>query len=252
MLETDRVKVFRLEGFQSTLPAQSKENAFPVHQFMANVYLWMTIGLLVSCITGFTVSNQPQLANLFQDKHYLLMFVFMLQMGVIQSIERVIKKLDPWALIAAFLGYSVVTGFTFSYAFMAYNLSSLLSVFFVTSMMFVVMAVIGYTVKKDVKALGTFAVMGGTGMCLLLVVSMVLHSQMIQQVASLVALLMIIGMTTTQVQRIKERAETALADNPTDTSMHQKQVIFSALTLYMGYMGMFQFLLRLVGLSKQH
>ena len=142
-----------------------------------------------------------------------------------------------------FILYSVVNGATLSVIFMVYALTSIANVFFITAGTFAVMAFIGYTTKKDLTSLGRMLFMGLIGIIIATVVNIFLGSSMLNMIVSYVGILVFIGLTAYDSQKIKRLLYTA---DSTDESA-QKIALLGSLTLYLDFINLFLMLLRIFG-----
>ena len=133
-------------------------------------------------------------------------------------------------------------GLSMSYIFAVYSSESIARVFFVTAGMFAATSIYGYTTKKDLAAMGSFLFMGLIGLIIAMVVNIFLQSTMMQFVISGVGVLIFTGLTAWDTQRIKE---TYHASHGSETLT--KMATMGALSLYLDFINLFQFLLQIMG-----
>ena len=145
----------------------------------------------------------------------------------------------------AFWLFAGVMGLSLSTIFLRYSGASIAQAFFATSAAFAGLSLYGYTTKRDLTALGTFLIMGVVGLIVAMVLNIFLHSGPLDLVISLLGVLIFAGLTSYHTQRTK-----SLYAHVAGTDAEQRVVIFSALQLYLDFINMFLFLLRLFGSSR--
>jgi hypothetical protein len=153
-----------------------------------------------------------------------------------------INRLSTFALQACFWGFATVMGLSMSTIFLVYTGTSIAQTFFATAAAFMGLSLWGYTTKKDLSGMGTFLIMGLVGLIVAMVINIFLQSGTMALVISAVGVLIFAGLTAYDTQRIKSMyAYVAGSD------MVGKTVIMGALSLYLDFVNMFQFLLSFMG-----
>lgn len=230
-------KLYRMinekEGFVSL--------AFPA--LMRKVYVWMTLALVITGLTAYGIANSPGLFYAIVSNHFLFWGLVIGEFALVLGINSAIHRLSITTATLLFILYSVVNGATLSVIFMVYALTSIANVFFITAGTFAVMAFIGYTTKKDLTSLGRMLFMGLIGIILATVVNIFLGSSMLNMIVSYVGILVFIGLTAYDSQKIKRLLYTA---DSTDESA-QKIALLGSLTLYLDFINLFLMLLRIFG-----
>ena len=125
----------------------SMSAAFPI--LMRKVYVWMTLALVITGVTAYGVATSPGLMMAIATNKLLFWGLIIAEFGLVVAISAAINKLSLTTATLLFVLYSVINGATLSFIFAIYTMSSIASVFFITAGTFAVMAVIGYTTKKD-------------------------------------------------------------------------------------------------------
>ena len=148
--------------------------------------------------------------------------------------------------IISFLLYSFINGLTMSTIFIVYTLSSISSVFFITAGMFGVMALYGYTTKKDLSKLGSILLMGLFGIIIAGIVNIFWLNDTFSFIVSVIGIIVFVGLTAYDVQKIKVMAGSLEGDNDFTT----KIAIIGALTLYLDFINLFLKLLSIFGKSR--
>ena len=210
---------------------------------MRKVYVWMTLALVITGLTAYGIANSPGLFYAIVSNHFLFWGLVIGEFALVLGINSAIHRLSITTATLLFILYSVVNGATLSVIFMVYALTSIANVFFITAGTFAVMAFIGYTTKKDLTSLGRMLFMGLIGIIIATVVNIFLGSSMLNMIVSYVGILVFIGLTAYDSQKIKRLLYTA---DSTDESA-QKIALLGSLTLYLDFINLFLMLLRIFG-----
>lgn len=211
--------------------------------FIQRVFAWMSGGLLLTAGTAAAVSSSFDLAvALFTGPLRLVIMFAPLAMVIFLSAR--IHAMKATTAITTFLVYSVVMGLSLSYIFLVYDLGSITSTFISAAAMFAGMAFYGYTTKRDLTGVGSFMMMGLFGIIITSLINVFfLESSFLQMGISVLGVIIFAGLTAWDMQRIKEWyvAEYDGAESGT------KAAIIGALELYLDFVNIFLFLLRLFG-----
>ena len=159
------------------------------------------------------------------------------------AIYGAIGRLSATAATLLFVLYSIVNGATLSVIFLAYTMTSIASVFFITAGTFAVMAFIGYTTKTDLTSFGKMLMMGLIGIILATVVNIFIGSSMLNMIVSYVGVVVFVGLTACDSQKIKNLLYQV--DNMSEEA--QKLALLGSLTLYLDFINLFLMLLRIFG-----
>ena len=212
-----------------------------VTAFLSKVYGWMFLGLLVTAGTAVTVASSPALIKtLILNRGLLLLMVFA-QLGLVIYLSVRVNKMAPAMAAGLFLVYSALVGVTTSSIFMVYTGASIVSAFVIAGGMFGAMAVFGSLTKRSLAGVGQFMFMGLIGLVIASIVNIFLFSDMLSFVISVVGVLVFTGLTAWDAQRLKQMA-VALPDGRTGT-----YAVVGALSLYLDFINLFFFILRLTG-----
>jgi FtsH-binding integral membrane protein len=144
---------------------------------------------------------------------------------------------------ALFYAYAIMNGLTLSVVFLVYTRSSISTVFFITAGTFAAMSIYGYTTKRDLTSVGHFMMMGLFGLIIASVVNMWLRSPQMYWVTSCVGVIVFVGLTAYDTQKIKQLNVIGNAGTDED----HKEAIHGALVLYLDFVNLFLYLLRLLG-----
>lgn len=211
-------------------------------EVMNKVFMWMTLGLaLTGSIAMYIASNEVIINSLVGGPMFVL---FLVQLGLVFWLSARVMKMDPVTAILVFLGYSALMGLTLAPIFLIYTSASIGMTFIVTSGTFGVMATVGMVTKRDLTKMGSLLFMALIGLIIASVVNMFLGSGLMDLVISVAGVLIFVGLTAYDAQKIKEMSfQVQHADGDVQTRV----AILGALTLYLDFINLFLFLLRFLG-----
>ena len=175
--------------------------AFPA--LMRKVYVWMTLALVITGFTAFGIAENPGLVYTIVTNRLLFWGLVIGEFALVMAIYSAIGRLSATAATLLFVLYSIVNGATLSVIFLAYTMTSIASVFFITAGTFAVMAFIGYTTKTDLTSFGKMLMMGLIGIILATVVNIFIGSSMLNMIVSYVGVVVFVGLTAYDSQKIK-------------------------------------------------
>lgn len=210
------------------------------NKIFSKVYGWMFIGLLISFITGYYVSTQPNIIyNLFSKGMFFILVL--VEIGLCIWLSAGIRKMQTSTAKILFGLYSFVTGLTFSTIFVAYRIDSIIMVFGITALTFAIMALIGTFTKIDLTKLGTILFMGLLGIIIASIINIFIGSQTLDLGIIIIGIVIFTLYIAYDVQKVKYIAQTLEED---------KAAIICAFELYLDFINLFIKLLRLFGKSK--
>lgn len=215
--------------------------AFPA--LMRKVYVWMTLALVITGFTAFGIAENPGLVYTIVTNRLLFWGLVIGEFALVMAIYGAIGRLSATAATLLFVLYSIVNGATLSVIFLAYTMTSIASVFFITAGTFAVMAFIGYTTKTDLTSFGKMLMMGLIGIILATVVNIFIGSSMLNMIVSYVGVVVFVGLTAYDSQKIKNLLYQV--DNMSEEA--QKLPLLGSLTLYLDFINLFLMLLRIFG-----
>ncbi len=207
------------------------------------VYNIMAIGLVVTGFVAFMTYSTPALFQLIHGT-FLGLIVSFAPLGFIffGFTPARIQRLSSSQLNMLFYGFSAVFGLSLSYIFAAYSGVSVARVFFITAGMFAGTSIYGYTTKRDLSGMGSFLIMGVIGLLIAMVVNIFLQSTMLQFLISAIGVLVYTGLIAFDTQNIKATYNAGHGSEATS-----KMATMSALSLYINFIMLFQFLLSFMG-----
>lgn len=211
---------------------------------MRRVYFKMFLAMIVTALTSvFVAGNEAILTMIFSNRMAPIVLL-VLQVGVVLVLSGRIHKLSTGAASLLFYLYSVLTGVTLSVILLVYTASSIAQTFFITAGVFAAMSVYGYFTGNDLSRFGSIMFMALIGLIVCSVVNIFLKSSTMDWIISFAGVLIFIGLTAWDTQKIKQM--TAYAD----ASMAGKIATIGALNLYLDFVNLFLYLLRFFGDSR--
>ena len=212
-------------------------------RFMVRVYNWMTAGLAITGFMAFYVSNNETIMSIIFGNPIMPIVLMIAQIGLVFWLASRVMQMSVSLATGVFMLYAGLTGITFSFIFVVYTSASITSTFLVTAGTFGAMSLYGYTTKKDLTSWGSFLFMGLIGIIIASVVNMFMQSTMMHMIITYAGVLIFVGLTAYDTQKIKEM--NILGNEGTDEDT--KEAIRGALTLYLDFINLFLMLLRLMG-----
>jgi len=162
--------------------------------------------------------------------------------GLVMLISFMIDRLSPALAFGLFMLYAALLGVMLSTIFIQYTGTSITRVFFISAASFGALSLYGYTTKRDLSPIGAFLIMGLIGLFIAMIVNMFWQNGMMAFIISVVGVLIFAGLTAWDTQKIKE-----MYDVNDDGTVTSRKAIMGALTLYLDFINLFLFMLRLIG-----
>lgn len=220
---------------------------------LRSVFSWMTLALVMTTISSMLFAFVPELLQMLLVESEtgglkLSIFAWVVMfapLGFVLLMSFGFNRLSYPLLITLFLAYSAVNGISLSFIFMIYELGSILNVFLSCVALFAVMAIAGYTTKTDLTKLGSLLMIGLVGIIIASLINMFMHSEKMDYICSILGVVIFTGLTAYDVQKIKNMA----AEDDGSVSF-RKLSVMGALTLYLDFINLFLYLLRLFAGKK--
>lgn len=207
---------------------------------LTKVFGWMFLGLLITFITGYTVSFNANIPSNIYGKYYILFVIVQLVVAFI--LHHRITKLSVATATCLYLFYAFLTGLTFSFIFVAYELSTIIYVFLATSLIFGIFALIGRITKIDLSKISTYLMMMLIGIIVLEIINIFLANNTINMLLSIVGIVVFVGFIAYDVQKISRNEELYIKN--------RNYAIIGAFSLYIDFINIFIDLLNLFGSSR--
>lgn len=221
-----------------SFPTQSRVNLQPV---MRQVYVWMGLGTLLTALMAFLTVSTP-LLNLALNP-VALIIAMVAELGLVMGMSFGINRLSAATATLLFFVYAALNGFTLSIVLLAYSGATVTTAFVATAALFGAMSIIGYTTKVDLTKMGTYLMMGLIGLLIAMVVNIFVGSGPLDMIISIIGVLIFTGLTAYDTQRIGQMAASVSSDGEGVAKLG----IYGALRLYLDFINMFLFMLRLMG-----
>ena len=216
-------------------------------KLMRNVYVWMTLAMAVTGVVAFFTASSPAMITAILGNNLLFYGLMIAELVLVFLISARLDKYSFNTSAILFVVYSVINGLTLSIIFLAYTMSSIASTFFVTAGMFAVMALIGSFTKRDLSFIGRFALMALIGLLIAGLVQIFWHNETFNLAVSAVGVLIFSGLTAYDAQKIKRMLGNFESE---EDESAQKIALVGALSLYLDFINMFLYLLRLLGTRR--
>jgi len=215
-----------------------------IRPLMRQVYLWMATGLLVTAAVSVGVASTPAIQEVVYNPAVLIGAIIA-ELALVIALSWGLRRMSPGLAITMFFVYAALNGLTLSLIFFAYQIGSISAAFFTTAALFGAMTVVGFTTNIDLSQYRSYFIMGLIGLVIAMVVNVFLRSSGFDFLISLVGVVLFTALTAYDTQKIKN-----MAADPTieaDGSLSMKLSIMGALSLYLDFINLFLFLLRLFG-----
>lgn len=233
---------------QYTILSQTEEKSI-ARSFIANVFLLMFFALGISALAAWLFVSNDNLHRYLISEEGLttlgkvtlfapLGFVFIMSFGY--------RKLSPAVLLGLFVAYAIINGISFSFILLAFTAGSVLGCFLSASAMFGIMAFMGYTTDQDLTKFGRILMMGVIGVVVAMLINYFLRSSQLDYIISIVGVMVFTALTAYDVQKLKRIGEGIGHDNVSTRDVKAISVL-GALALYLDFVNIFLFLLRLFG-----
>ena len=220
----------------------SPSKAFSI--LMRSVYTWMTLALVITAFTALYMTKNLALMQTLVGSSFGVWGLLIAQIAVVIILSARIQKMSFSTAGLLFALYSILTGVTLSSIFMVFTASSIASTFFITAGTFGAMSAIGYFTKKDLTGMGKFLMMALIGLIIASVVNLFMQSTMLMWITSYVGVLLFVGLTAYDTQKIKHML--MMHGNEVNEGT-QKLALLGSLTLYLDFINLFLYLLQFMG-----
>lgn len=229
-------------NYQSVTAREAEVSAaFPA--LMRKVYVWMALALVITGFTAYYVATNENLLMLIYSKPAVMWILIGVELAIVFGVTAAINKLSLPVATLLFVLYSVINGALLSSIFLIYTMSSIATVFFITAGTFGAMSLYGYTTKQDLTSWGKILMMALIGLIIATVVNLFMKSSGLEMIISYVGVLIFVGLTAYDTQKIKMMCMQA----PDAGESMQKLALLGALSLYLDFINLFIYLLRIFG-----
>lgn len=231
-------------GYTTESSSRSFYSENAVATLMRNMYAWMAIALVITGFTAFAVANSYSLIYAIATNSILFYGLIFAELGLVYYLSSRIFRMSFATAGLLFAVYSIVNGVTLSLIFLIYEIGSIVSTFFITAGTFGAMAVVGSFLKKDLSFIGRFALMALIGLIIAGVVNIFMRSEGFSFIIAIIGVLVFTALTAYDAQKMKN----LIAENGYEVNENtQKLALIGALELYLDFVNLFLYLLRLLG-----
>ena len=215
-------------------------------RFFQKVYAWMFLGLMISAATAYFVSATPSLYMVILGNRIVFFGIVIAELVLVFALVSTINRISAMTAVFLFLFYCFLTGLTLSVIFLVYQIKSIGLTFVLSSSIFLIMSIYGFFTKTDLTRIGQVLFMGLIGIIIASIVNFFLRSQFLDYIVSFAGVIIFTGLTAYDTQKIRKQNIIGNEGTPEDL----KESIIGALTLYLDFVNLFLFLLRLLGKRK--
>jgi uncharacterized protein len=233
---------YAAQSYQSSATYQAQV-AREQANFMRKVYAIMAVGLTATAVTSMAVASSETLMQIVFGNPIVFFGLIGVELVMVFTFSMLARRMSSIGAGILFLAYAVTNGVTLACIFLMYTKSSIASTFFVSAGTFGAMSAYGYATKRDLTGLGSFCMMGLFGLIIASVVNLFLGSPMIYWLTTFMGVIVFVGLTAYDTQKIKQL--NIIGNEGTDED--RKEAIHGALVLYLDFINLFLYLLRLFG-----
>ena len=228
--------------YAATAPAVVTADA---QGFLAKVFGWMFLGLVITGVAAAAIGSSDQLLTDITENPLILIGLIVLQLALVITISAAINRLAPGVALALFFLYAASVGVIFAFVFELYTTQSIFTTFLITAAMFGAVGLYGYVTKRDLSTMGTVLLMALVGLILATIVNLFVASEALYWITTYAGVAIFAGLTAYDMQKIKGYAHAGL-----DGEAEQRASILGALALYLDFINLFLYMLRIFGQSR--
>lgn len=231
-----------MENNASPIVLERKKSA--LLSVFRKVYVWMSLALCLTGLTAMIVANNDRFVYELLQNSLMFWGIIIAELALVFVISGKIDKLSMTTATLLFIAYSVLNGVTMSLIFLVYTESTIASTFFITAGTFGALSLYGYMTKKDLSSWGSILAMALIGLIIASLVNVFMENESLYWIISYAGVLLFVGLTVYDTQKIKK----AMLDpnNEVDENLH-KTALMGALSLYLDFINLFLYLLRIIG-----
>jgi uncharacterized protein len=211
-----------------------------LRRYMLSIYNYMTSGVLLSGIVALLMANSGMAAQMVGSP--VMWLVILSPLAIVFAMSFGANRMSTGTLQALFWAFAVLMGMSLSTIFLVYTGASIAATFFATAGAFAGLSLVGYTTKRDLSAMGSFLIMGLFGLIIASLINMFVKSPGLMWAISFLGVLIFAGLTAYDTQRLKQ-----MYYQLQGSEFMGKAIVLGALTLYLDFINMFQFLLSFMG-----
>lgn len=223
-----------------------QERSIAEANFIARVYMWMSAALVFTGLVSLFTAASPAMIEFIFGNSFMRWGIMLAQIGLVFALGAAAQRISPAVMIGGFFLYAGLNGLILSVIFLVFEMGSIATTFFISAGTFAAMSVFGYVTKQDLTSLGRILMMALIGLVIASIVNFFLHSDTFGFIISFVGVLIFVGLTAYDTQKIKNIGASVDLTSPEG----QKASIWGALALYLDFINLFLYMLRLFGRRK--
>ena len=227
------------------LPISEQKLAEIFSSVMQRVYGWMALGLLLTTIVSYFVSTSVTIIEFVFSSPWIWLGLFVVQIGLVIAVTRSISKMAPGKAITMFFIYAALNGITLSIIFLTYNLGTVVLAFGATTLLFIIMSVVGLTTKEDLTKWGPIMIFGLIGLIIATFLNILFRNSTLDLIITYAGVLLFLALTVYDNNQIKKMTLNAAMSGAADGTVVSTIGVLGALKLYLDFINLFLFLLRL-------
>jgi uncharacterized protein len=217
--------------------------ALEQQRFMTKVYGWMSLALAITGILAFYVASIPELVGFVVGNRLVFLLIILAEFGMVWYLSSSVAKMSAQTATVVFLLYAAANGLTFSVIFLRFTMASIGTTFLVSGGTFGATSLYGYVTKRDLTSIGSFAVMSLFGLVIASFVNIFWRNDTFYWITTYAGVIIFVALTAYDTQKIKEMNVLGNEGSEAD----RKEAIMGALRLYLDFINLFLYLLRLFG-----
>lgn len=237
-MDQNQINTSSYKNYTDEVAKSSKATLF------RNVYIWMSLALVLTAVTALVVANSPAMAYTIITNKILFYGLLIGELALVWILSANINKLSLSTATLMFIAYSILNGATLSIIFFAFTSSSIAMTFFITAGTFGAMALYGTFTKKDLSSWGNILFMALIGLIIASIANIFFKNEILYWIVSYAGVIIFVGLTAYDTQKIKRLLEEH-GNEVNETT--QKIALMGALTLYLDFINLFLYLLRIFG-----
>lgn len=214
-----------------------------VSALFKSLYMQMAAALTVTGLTAYLLAGSASFWNMLATNPSMVWILFIAQIGLVIWLSARVMKMSMASATMLFIAYSVLTGVTLSSIFLVYSLGTIATTFFVTAGTFFVMSLVGYTTRMDLSRVGNVLYMMLIGLIIATVVNLFVASTTLYWITTYAGVIIFVGLIAWDTQKLR----TLFVQYGTADEGGQRLALLGALTLYLDFINLFLFLLRILG-----
>lgn len=214
-----------------------------VSALFKSLYMQMAAALTVTGLTAYLLAGSASFWNMLATNPSMVWILFIAQIGLVIWLSARVMKMSMASATMLFIAYSVLTGVTLSSIFLVYSLGTIATTFFVTAGTFFVMSLVGYTTRMDLSRVGNVLYMMLIGLIIATVVNLFVASSSLYWITTYAGVIIFVGLIAWDTQKLR----TLFVQYGTADEGGQRLALLGALTLYLDFINLFLFLLRILG-----